>query len=415
MRNRISKKLLVLIMAAVIIITLCANRIICVKDSFVGVLSGQAQQGEGAKAEEKEFAADSEEGGQAQGITVSGLKTEYTKTPKATIRNTIRITQKKEYEIFLQMYQPLNQTWKTEATFAAEADAKGKVTLVYPSVWQKTNTSLWRIVIDEKDGDASYTSENIQITTRNREKVKLKAKSAIIMEAESGQVYYGKSMNTQRANASTTKIMTALLALEEKKLNSTVKLTKEAVNTPYSHLGYGAVNDRVRMKDMLYMAMLPSDNGAATALAIHTGGSKKAFIKMMNQKAKELGCVDTSFKTPHGLDAKNHYSTAEDLALIARAAMDNETFREIVSTKSYKFRTKKKRHKYIVNSTNKLLGNVKGVCGVKTGYTDDAGYCFVGAYQYKGKTYITVVLGSSGSEQRWDDTKQLIRYIKEYM
>ena len=144
-------------------------------------------------------------------------------------------------------------------------------------------------------------------------------------------------------------------------------------------------------------------------------GSEKTFAKMMNKKAKELECENTHFKNPHGLDAKDHYSTARDLAEIARYGMKNKTFRKIVSTKSYQFRTKKKNRKYTVSSTDQLLGNTKGICGVKTGTTGDAGCCFVGAYKYNGKTYITVVLGAPYDYWRWEDTKQLIGYIKKYV
>lgn len=424
MKNRIKIRLFALLMAVAVIGSLYANRIRCVKETFIGDAleqTGEARQagqvgqevldGENLPADKGDYPGDGE--GQPAEVKISGLKTEYTKTPKSTIQDDVRVTPGGEQTISLQMYQKSQGEWEEKASFAADED--GKVTLVYPGDWKETSTSFWRVVVDAGGDGSGYTSETVQVTTRNREKIRLKSKSAIIMEVETGQIFYGKSMDTRRANASTTKIMTALLALENKKLNSRVKITKEAVNTSYSHLGLGAVNDRVSMKHMLYMAMLPSDNGAAAALAIHTGGSQKAFIRMMNKKAKELGCVNTSFKSPHGLDAKNHYSTARDLALITRHAMGNQTFCKIAGTKSHKFKTEKKHLKYKVNSTNALLGSVKGVCGVKTGFTNNAGFCFAGAYKYRGNTYITVVLGAKSSQQRWDDTKQLIRYIKKYI
>lgn len=421
MKNSIKIRLIVLLMAAAVIGSLYANRIICVKETFNGDLmeqAGQAEQvGQAASDGENLSAGNAgvqeEEAFQTEETKVLGLKREFTKTPKSTIEDEIRVTPGGEQKISLQMYEEPEGEWKEKASFTADAD--GKVMIAYPDDWKKNSTSLWRVAIAAGEGCSAYTSEAVQITVRNRKKIKIKSKSAIIMDAESGQIFYGKSMDTKRANASTTKIMTALLALENKKPGSMVKITKEAVNTPYSHLGSGAVNDRVKMKHMLYMAMLPSDNGAAAALAIHTGGSQKAFVRMMNKRAEELGCTNTSFKSPHGLDMKNHYSTARDLALITRQAMENPIFCKIVRTKSYKFRTGKKHHRYKVGSTNALLGNVKGVCGVKTGYTNDAGSCFAGAYKYKGRTYITVVLGAPDSQARWDDTKRLFRYIKKYI
>lgn len=345
---------------------------------------------------------------------VSGIKMSFERTASSEIRDTIAITPGDERTVSLQMYQPSSGEWKKKCSFSTGI-GDGRVTLVYPKAWKKANTSLWRIVIDAKDGCSGYISDPVTITTRNRKELNLKARSALIMEMESGQIFYGKSMNTRRPNASTTKIMTAILALEKKKLNSKVRITAEAVYTPYSVLGTRALNDRASMKQLLYLTLLPSDNGAATALAIHTGGSVKNFAKMMNQKAKELGCTNTSFKNPHGLHAKKHYTSAKDLALITRYAMGNKTFRKIVNTRFCKFRTKKKKNKYAMYSTNRLLGEVDGICGVKTGFTNQAQNCFSGAYKYNGKTYITIVLGSPGIAACQKDTKRLISYINRYM
>lgn len=356
----------------------------------------------------------SEGAGNVIETAVSGMKMSYEKTAASEIRDTITITPGDERTVSLQMYQPSSGEWKKKCSFSTGI-GDGRVTLVYPKAWKKANTSLWRIVIDAKDGCSGYISDPVTITTRNRKELNLKARSALIMEMESGQIFYGKSMNTRRPNASTTKIMTAILALEKKKLNSKVRITAEAVYTPYSVLGTRALNDRASMKQLLYLTLLPSDNGAATALAIHTGGSVKNFAKMMNQKAKELGCTNTSFKNPHGLHAKKHYTSAKDLALITRYAMGNKTFRKIVNTRFCKFRTKKKKNKYAMYSTNRLLGEVDGICGVKTGFTNQAQNCFSGAYKYNGKTYITIVLGSPGIAACHKDTKRLISYINRYM
>ena len=169
------------------------------------------------------------------------------------------------------------------------------------------------------------------------------------------------------------------------------------------------------MGHILYAALLLSDNGSATALAEHTAGSERAFASMMNEKAEELGCENTHFVNPHGLDENDHYSTARDLALIGSYAMNNSQFRKIVKTKKYSFRTLKKKKLYSFETTNKLLGEIAGVAGVKTGTTENAGCCFVGAYRHKGKYYITAVLGAKKNAQRWEDTKTLIRYIKTYV
>ncbi len=346
--------------------------------------------------------------------SVEGLMTEITKPASSDLKDTITVTPARGRTVSLQMYDKDQGKWTTEKEFKSPEKEKGKVVLAYPSKWKKTNASTWRVTIAAGENAAAYTSPKIKIMTRNRHTLKLTCKSAIIMEKNSGQIFYGKAMDTKRANASTTKIMTAILALENKKWNSKVKISKNAVKTPFRDLKY-KVNDKARMRDLLHAALILSDNGSATALAEHVSGSKKAFASKMNKKAKALGCTNTHFINPHGLDHKKHYSTARDLAVISQYALKNKNFRSIIKKKKYTFRTLRKHKKYTVKTTNKLLGQVKGLSGIKTGTTERAGCCFVGAYNHKGKTYITVVLGSKNTNSRWADTKTLIRYIRKYI
>lgn len=345
---------------------------------------------------------------------VEGLMTEITKPASSDLKDTITVTPARGRTVSLQMYDQKQSKWITQKEFKSPKKEQGEVVLAYPDKWKKTNVSTWRIFIAAGENASVYTSPKIKVMARNRHTLKLTCKSAIIMEKGSGQILYGKAMDTKRANASTTKIMTAILALENKKWNSKVKISKNAVKTPFRDLKY-KVNDRARMRDLLHAALILSDNGSATALAEHVSGSQKAFAAKMNKKAKALGCQNTNFVNPHGLDSKRHYSTARDLALISQYAWKNKNFRGIVKKKKYTFRTLRKHKKYTVKTTNKLLGQVKGLSGIKTGTTERAGYCFVGAYTYKGKTYITVVLGSKNQKSRWADTKTLIRYIRKYV
>lgn len=342
---------------------------------------------------------------------VSGLNRTISKMPSGTIKDTIKVSPAGKRTVQLQLYNGAAKKWKTRATFTT--NRAGKVTLKYPADWKKKNTTKWRVVVKAADTAKQYVSKTVQVTTYNRSTVKLKAKSAVIMEASTGQVFYAKAPDTKRQNASTTKMMTALLALERNKLSAPVAITKQAATTDYSNLGARAIGDVTTVKNLLYMTLLPSDNGAAEALAIHTAGSEKAFVALMNARAKELGCTHTSFKSPHGLTRKGHGSSARDLAKIARVALKNRTFAKIVNTKSYRFTTSRGNN-YTMKTTNKLLGKTAGIRGVKTGYTDAAGHCFVGAFKYKGKTYLTVVLGSPSSDQRWSDTKALLKYVKKY-
>lgn len=345
---------------------------------------------------------------------VSGLNRTISKKPSGTIKDTIKVSPAGKRTVQLQLYSSSAKKWKTRVTFTT--NNAGKVTLKYPTDWKKSNTTKWRVVVKATDTAKKCVSKTVQVTTCNRSTVKLKAKSAIIMEAGTGQVFYAKAPDVKRQNASTTKIMTALVALERNrnKLSEPVTLTRQAVSTEYSHLGTKAIGDTARVKDLLYMMLVPSDNGAAVALAIHTAGSEKAFVRMMNARAKQLGCTKTTFKTAHGLTRSGHGTTARELAMITRAAMRNRTFAKIVKTRSYTFTTLKKKRRYDCDTTNKLLGKVKGVVGGKTGFTKAAGQCFVGVLKHKGKTYITVVLGSPTSDQRWSDAKALIGYVKKY-
>lgn len=345
---------------------------------------------------------------------ISGIMEDTTKPASSTIKDTISIYPARGRTISLQLYDRKAGTWRTRKTLRTDETEKDKLTITYPKDWKKTNRSVWRLSMKKGKGAAAYTSPKIVICTRNRETLKLHGKSAIIMEQKSGQIFYGKSMDKKRANASTTKMMTAILALENKKWDSQATLSQKAVTTPFTTLRY-KTGDKVKMKHLLYAALVLSDNGSATALAEHTSGDVKAFAKKMNQKAKELGCENTHFVNPHGLDNKNHYSTAKDLALIGGYAMKNQHFRQVIKTKKYSFTSLKHKKSYTFNSTNKLLGQVPGIAGIKTGTTEHAGCCFVGAYRHKGKCYITVVLGTGETAQRWEDTKTLIRYIKKYI
>lgn len=343
--------------------------------------------------------------------TIGGLATDISRKPKGTLKDTIKVSPAGRRTVQLQLYNGAAKKWKTRATFTT--DKNGKVTLKYPADWKKRNTTKWRVVVKASAAAEKAVSKTVRVTTYNRSSVKLKAKSAVIMAADTGQVFYAKAPDTKRQNASTTKMMTALVALERNKLSDPITITAEAAHTDYSHLGNKSIGDTATVKNLLHMALIASDNGAAKALAIHTAGSEKAFTRLMNARAKELGCTRTSFKTSHGLTRKGHGSSARDLAKIARKALKNRTFASIVNKRSYAFATARGT-RYSFETTNKLLGKTKGIRGVKTGFTKAAGQCFVGAYKHKGKTYITVVLGSPTSDQRWNDTKALIKYIKKY-
>lgn len=245
---------------------------------------------------------------------------------------------------------------------------------------------------------------------------KLQSDCAILINADTGTVLYEKRADAKHANASTTKILTCILALEKCELTEKITASANAAGTEASKL-YMHTGEKFYLKDLLYSLMLPSHNDTAVAIAEHISGSTAKFAKLMNKKAKSIGCTSTNFVTPNGLDFDivnsknlNHYTTARDMAKIAQYAYQNETFRKIIKTQTYSF-TSISGYSYWFTSTNSLLGKMDGVTGMKTGYTNNAGYCFVGSIENKtGDTYICVVLGGPTSTARWDDAKKLLEY-----
>lgn len=236
-------------------------------------------------------------------------------------------------------------------------------------------------------------------------------KAALLMELHTGKVVWTKNENKRHAPASTTKILTALVALERSLLERIVTVSDLAAATEGSS-AYLRQGERVSLEELLYAALLQSGNDAAIAIAEGVAGSTEEFVKMMNETAQRLGANDSSFLNPHGLPQKGHYTTAKDLALITRAAMQNAKFREIVGTRVHHWKIEGR--KGIIVNHNRLLGDYKGVIGVKTGYTVEAGQCLVAAARRGGATYLAVVLNSQG-RAIWEDARELLDYgFKNY-
>ena len=239
----------------------------------------------------------------------------------------------------------------------------------------------------------------------------VKALGAVLMEAESGRVLWEKNAEAPLPNASTTKIMTCLIALESGMLDDTVTVSPNAASKPETRMGLSA-GEKIKLRDLLYPMMLESANDAAVAVAEHIAGSEEEFCDMMDERALEIGATDTDFETANGLDRDGHHSTAMDMARITAYALENEDFREIISAPSAT--VKSDRRTYTVANKDRLLKEYDGAIGVKTGFTGLAGQCFVGAAKRDGMTLISVVLGSgwgsSGKERKWIDTKNLLNY-----
>ncbi len=240
----------------------------------------------------------------------------------------------------------------------------------------------------------------------------LYARAAVLADGETGRILWGKNEDEPMAMASTTKIMTCLIALENGNLSDTVEISDYAASMPDVQLD-AIAGDHFRLEDLLYALMLESDNDAAVAIAEHVGGSVEGFAEMMNARADELGCSHTRFVTPNGLDAEGHCTTAAELAKIASEAIKNETFVKIINTASHSFPNLEGNRQYQVNNKDSFLQMMDGAFGIKTGFTADAGYCFVGALNRDGRLYISVVLGSGwppNKSYKWKDTVNLMNY-----
>jgi len=232
--------------------------------------------------------------------------------------------------------------------------------------------------------------------------------AGIVMDVVTGKVLYEKNADTQFEPASTTKIMTAILALEEGNLSDIVVTGKEPTLVDGSRI-YLEEGEKLTLEQMLYGMMLNSGNDAAVAIAEHIGGSVETFVKMMNEKAREIGAYNTTFVNPSGLPAKGHVTTAYDLALISRYALLNfPEFRKIVATKTKEVPWEGQEWNRQLINLNKLLWNYDGADGVKTGYTSSAGHTLVASATRDGWQLISVVLKSNTSI--WSDSANLLDY-----
>ncbi|MCI6039645.1 MAG: D-alanyl-D-alanine carboxypeptidase [Clostridiales bacterium] len=226
---------------------------------------------------------------------------------------------------------------------------------------------------------------------RAEEEVETGARAAVLIERNTGMVLLRHNENEPLPMASTTKVMTALLALEKGNLDDVVTVGRNAYGVPGTSI-YLNLGEHITLRDLLYGLLLASGNDAAVAIAEHIGGSVEAFCAMMTERAAELGCENTVFVNPNGLPAEGHHTTAYDLALIAREAMKHETFREIVSTRRASIPWEGRSYDRILNNKNRLLTDYEGATGIKTGYTRAAGRCLVFGARRDGLEVIGVVL-----------------------
>ena len=277
----------------------------------------------------------------------------------------------------------------------------------------------------EETGENEGTKKKEEAKKKEAVQLQLYAQAAVLLDADSGRVLYGKNEEEVLPMASTTKIMTCILALEYGNPADIVEISSYAASMPKVKL-YMQEGEKYRLEDLLYSLMLESHNDSAVAIAEAVGGSVEEFAAMMNQKAKDIGCYDTYFITPNGLDAvvtdtgQIHSTTAKDLAkIMAYCVMDSpakDQFLEITQTREYSFCDESGKRSFHCNNHNSFLSMMDEAISGKTGFTNQAGYCYVGAVESEGRTFTVALLACGWPNHKtykWSDMRTLADYGME--
>lgn len=269
-------------------------------------------------------------------------------------------------------------------------------------------TPIFSFADDSIEENPSFLPSDMEVSSNLTELPSINARHSVIFDRNSKTILFGKNENEKCKMASTTKIMTAIIVIENcENLKETVTISQKAAATGGSRLGL-SINDKITLQDLLYGLMMVSGNDAAVALSEFVGGTIEGFANKMNQKAIDLGLTSTHFVTPHGLDQEEHYTTAFELAKIADYALQNETFAKIVNTSHYTVTINGNAKS--LHNTNELLGYLDGVYGVKTGFTNGANRCLVTSCKRGNLDIICVVLGCDTKKDRSLDSIELINY-----
>lgn len=256
-------------------------------------------------------------------------------------------------------------------------------------------------------------SFSLNATAKNKISVSVNGKRAIIMDMETEEVLYGKNIKKKCENVSTTKLLTAITAVDRTSLSKKVRISNKVVRTEPTCF-YFRQGDTYYMKELLRAMLIMSANDASVAVAEGSGGSVNRFLRKMNAKAKKIGCKNTHFATVNGLHTnKKHYTTAYDMALIVKYAYSNAEIRKILKKRSYTVKSTNGKKKKI-KSTNILLNSKKYYCVGKTGTGSVARYCFAGVYTHKDHHYVLVTFGCDKDADRWMDVKRMINACRKY-
>lgn len=262
-----------------------------------------------------------------------------------------------------------------------------------------------------------YTYNVQAVTKSSQQNIELYSKGAVLLDSNTGKILYGKNENTKLYPASTTKILTSILAIENCKLTDKITASYDAVMSIPSGYSNAAIQpgETLTCQELLDMFLIHSANEVGNILAEHISGSIENFAILMNNKASELGCTNTHFTNPSGIHDEEHYSTAYDMALIARYCMKNDTFRNIVSKVSCTIEPTEKYQERYFRNTNDLIDPAskyyyENTIGIKTGYTSQAKHCLISGCLKNDFELITVVLGANSSAERYSDTTNLFEY-----
>ncbi len=299
-----------------------------------------------------------------------------------------------------------------------------------PDMAEKEYSKVPRVQVSRESESANVgiISTAASGKKQSEESLNLHALSAVLMDGDTGRVLYEKEGDVFRPMASTTKIMTCILALENGSFSDVCTVSETAASQPKVHLG-ARKGTRFYLKDLLYSLMLESHNDTAVMIAEQIGGSVEGFSEMMNQKARDLGCYDTCFLTPNGLDRTytapdgqeyTHGTTARDLAFLMRYCIREsprrEEFLEITRTANYAFTDVEGKRSFSCVNHNALLSTMEGLLSGKTGFTGGAGYSYVAALEDDGRTYVLALLGSGWPPHKtykWEDARELFGYGKK--
>ena len=346
--------------------------------------------------------------------TITGVPARVAKKNSDDVSFTVKVTPASGGRVaMLQQYDSENKEWLTRATYDLKDKSTASVKVVLNKKYRKKTTGKWRVFVPATDQALEAVSRVCTVTSRNLKINKLSSKSACVYCIDTSEVIYTKKYQTSRLPASTTKLMTAVLLVESGKLSGKTKVSAKAAGTPYSY-GRLRKGDKYRNIDLLYAALLPSSNSAASAIAEGVSGTIPKFVKRMNSKAAEIGMKKTHFCNPHGIHQKGHCTTALDMAKLTAYAYGKDEISKAMKTRQLTIKSLRYKRLWTLHSTDVLLGHIKNFFGGKTGTSPEAKYCFTGVYKYKKKTYVTVALNARSAAGRWSDTKKMQSYIRSY-